>query len=93
MRRVEKIALLTQALKGDLAKIRALKQDQDKDPIVFFVDNTPKGWFGDGMENIPVMTTYSIHGEETTEYLTRTQMCAKTRGVITIMPNNHRRTK
>ncbi|GAB4035023.1 hypothetical protein [Spirosoma gilvum] len=93
MNRTQKIAVLTQALQGDLTKLQALKQEQNEAPIVFLVDGAPKGWFGNPDDERPVKTLYQLGDKDIFEYLTQAQMREKASGVIAILPNNQRNSR
>ncbi|GAB4007153.1 hypothetical protein GCM10028808_10490 [Spirosoma migulaei] len=96
MKRAEKIAALTHALQGNVAKLNSLKRDQLQKVFLFIVDEVPKGWFGSPDTNdTPVKATYNLkNGTRVTEYLTYAQMKTMAKGaVLTILPDNHRRSK
>ncbi|GAB2560734.1 hypothetical protein [Spirosoma areae] len=93
MKRAEKIALLTQALQGNIAELYGMKQAQRQKVFLFVVDEHPKGWFGHDTDDTPVKATYRLqNGPEITEYLTHAQMQTIAKGaVLTVLPDNHRR--
>jgi hypothetical protein len=94
MKRADKIALLTQALAGKVAKLHELKQAQPQKVFLFVVDDYPKDWFGNlKSDDTPVKVTRHLqNGTEVIEYLTYAQMLTKSKGaILTLIPDNHRR--
>ncbi|GAB4007156.1 hypothetical protein GCM10028808_10500 [Spirosoma migulaei] len=90
MNRTQKRAILAQLLQGNLARLQALKQERDEQPIMFSVDMPPKGWIGNPNDERAVKVYYQLGDKEVVEYLTYAQMREKTKGVICILPHNQR---